>query len=188
MLTTNLTPFTSEQTPLKFPYRILIVFVTIVFLFIAFLCFHHQKQEASKTLKVSTLVQQTSRHQKINIKIKPNKAFTKPLQPKSTIKLAPDTIIINEAQTAKLRQLLSTDSGVHYPTLPLPHSLHTAKQQIVSTPTIIAQRCIYNNQNYVPGDIVKVDQGWMRCTPTILFTPENPTKQQTGNPTWTKVQ
>jgi hypothetical protein len=56
----------------------------------------------------------------------------------------------------------------------------------------VAQRCIYKAQSYVVGDIVKTDEGWVRCTPTIVFV-ESEEKgkgviRQAGSPAWTVVQ
>jgi hypothetical protein len=50
------------------------------------------------------------------------------------------------------------------------------------------QSCFYKDEMYLPGDIVKTKDGWIRCTPTLSFSLNVPTKQQSGNPTWTRVQ
>jgi hypothetical protein len=49
------------------------------------------------------------------------------------------------------------------------------------------QRCNYNNQLYVVGDIVKSPQGWVRCTPTLVFPSDN-TDKHFGNPSWISIQ
>lgn len=179
-------PFTSEQAPLKFSYIALLIFVIVIF--IAFFSFHHPKQVIKKPLIDNASAQQITSQIKNNSKISLPINNAKLLQQKPAINLAPDATIINAAQTAKLRQLLSSGSNANYPILPLPHSLSAPQQQISTSVSITVQRCTYNNQSYVAGDIVKVDQDWMRCTPTILFTPDDPGKPQIGNPTWTKVQ
>lgn len=50
------------------------------------------------------------------------------------------------------------------------------------------ERCSYNGQNYSAGDIVKTEEGWIRCTPSIIFSAANPLEAQASNPVWTKVQ
>ena len=57
-----------------------------------------------------------------------------------------------------------------------------------NTNNIVSQRCYYNGQSYVAGDIVKTDQGWIRCTPTLVFSAEKPTVREYGSPAWTAVQ
>lgn len=49
-------------------------------------------------------------------------------------------------------------------------------------------RCIYNKQTYALGDIVKTDKGWIRCTPTLSFSPDKPTLPQSDRPAWTTIQ
>ncbi len=51
-----------------------------------------------------------------------------------------------------------------------------------------ADRCFYKNQSYTPGDILKTDGGWIRCTPTVAFSVEKPETKIAGNPAWTIVQ
>lgn len=51
-----------------------------------------------------------------------------------------------------------------------------------------AGRCVYNNQTYALGDIVRTEQGWLRCTPTLSFNPDKPTLPQPDRPAWTRVQ
>ena len=50
------------------------------------------------------------------------------------------------------------------------------------------QRCLYNGQSYIPGDILKTEQGWIRCTPTIIFSSDNTGVRQAGSPAWVSVQ
>lgn len=53
---------------------------------------------------------------------------------------------------------------------------------------ISGQRCVYNSQLYIPGDIVKTNIGWIRCTPTILLSGDKQQSIQYGSPAWTAVQ
>ena len=59
---------------------------------------------------------------------------------------------------------------------------------LTSTNNSSSQRCLYNNQEYVLGDMVKSDAGWIRCTSSIFFTSDNPTTSQPGQSIWIKVQ
>jgi hypothetical protein len=58
----------------------------------------------------------------------------------------------------------------------------------------VAQRCTYKGQSYVVGDIVKTDQEWVKCTPSIVFVDSEDkdkgkvTTKQVGSPVWTLVQ
>lgn len=58
----------------------------------------------------------------------------------------------------------------------------------VAVPNIKEQRCVYNSQSYVVGDIVKTEQGWVRCTPTLIFASDKPNIPQYGSAAWTAVQ
>ncbi len=49
------------------------------------------------------------------------------------------------------------------------------------------QRCNYNNQLYVVGDIVKSPQGWVRCTPTLTFS-SGSVDPHWDRPAWISVQ
>ncbi len=51
-----------------------------------------------------------------------------------------------------------------------------------------AGRCMYNNHTYALGDIVKTEQGWLRCTSTLSFNPDTSTLPQPDRPAWTRVQ
>jgi hypothetical protein len=51
-----------------------------------------------------------------------------------------------------------------------------------------AERCLYNNQNYVLGDMINTAQGWLRCTPTVTFSSDQPITYQQGPSAWMKVQ
>jgi hypothetical protein len=53
---------------------------------------------------------------------------------------------------------------------------------------VLPQRCMYNNQPYVVGDMVNSEQGWIHCTPTLYFTADQPTFAQQGQSVWIKVQ
>ncbi len=66
-------------------------------------------------------------------------------------------------------------------------SLHVATQSAQTNDTT-SQRCMYNSQPYVLGDMVKTDSGWIRCTSTVFFADNNPTTAQPGEAVWTKVQ
>lgn len=84
--------------------------------------------------------------------------------------------------------------------LPLPQHFHKNTTLPSPPPSIVnsdgdntkdfhsAQSCFYNGQSYLPGDIVKTDNGWIRCSPTFSFSQKDPTKSQSANPTWTTVQ
>jgi hypothetical protein len=50
------------------------------------------------------------------------------------------------------------------------------------------QRCMYNNQPYVLGDMVNTEQCWIRCTSTLYFAADQPTSAQQGQSVWIKVQ
>ncbi len=56
------------------------------------------------------------------------------------------------------------------------------------TQPVNTDRCFYKNQTYTPGDILKTEQGWIRCTPTIVFSSEKPELRTQGAPAWTVVQ
>lgn len=51
-----------------------------------------------------------------------------------------------------------------------------------------ASRCNYNGQDYIAGDIVKNDNGWMRCVPLLIFTSDKPTTPQQSGVAWVTVQ
>lgn len=48
------------------------------------------------------------------------------------------------------------------------------------------QRCSYKEQIYVPGDIVKTDQGWIRCVPIFNFSQDG--AKQLSSAAWTSAQ
>ena len=50
------------------------------------------------------------------------------------------------------------------------------------------QRCSYSGQLYVTGDMVKTQQGWVRCMPTLVFSSEKNERQEYGMAAWIKVQ
>ncbi len=43
-------------------------------------------------------------------------------------------------------------------------------------------------QTYALGNIVKTEQGWLRCTSTLSFNPNKPTLPQPDHPAWIRVQ
>jgi hypothetical protein len=67
----------------------------------------------------------------------------------------------------------------------LPIAVHS--HSLTSNDSIL-QPCMYNNQPYVPGDMIKTDSGWIRCTPTVSFVENNSTTAQKGEAVWAKVQ
>lgn len=109
-------------------------------------------------------------------------------------KAAVDDLVKKAANQKYLQDVFSNDTKLPVPKHPIPLQPLTTKAPVVapvSTGTangLNAQRCSYNGQMYVLGDIVKTDKGWIRCTPTFIFSPDNPTSQQYGNPAWTAVQ
>jgi hypothetical protein len=92
-----------------------------------------------------------------------------------------DKLIQQAADAKYLRDVLGDKNSPH---LPLPHHampLQTADSLLRATvvapanvPAVATksqaalQRCTYQQQTYVPGDIVKTPQGWLRCTPVIV--------------------
>lgn len=105
-----------------------------------------------------------------------------------------DKLIQQAADAKYLRDVLGDK---HSPHLPLPHHavpLQPADQLLrastvapvgaANTKSSTAlQRCAYQQQTYVPGDIVKTPQGWLRCTPVIV-----PPGSATAAPVWTAVK
>lgn len=75
-------------------------------------------------------------------------------------------------------------------TLPITNtatSTFTSSAVLAVAPTR-ASRCNYNGQDYVAGDIVKNDNGWMRCVPLLIFTSDKPTTPQQSGVGWVTVQ
>ena len=56
-------------------------------------------------------------------------------------------------------------------------------QQTSSAPNNAQQQCTYNNQTYSIGEIVQVDKGWVRCTPSIVINSDG--SSQYGDAVWT---
>lgn len=57
------------------------------------------------------------------------------------------------------------------------------QQQKSSAPNNAQQQCSYNNQTYSIGEIVQVDKGWVRCTPSIVINSDG--SSQYGDAVWT---
>jgi hypothetical protein len=79
------------------------------------------------------------------------------------------------------------DSGLLYSsTLPIVNK--TSEISVKKSHSL--QSCFYKGEMYLPGDIVKTNEGWIRCTPVLSFLQNDPEKQKSGNlnPVWTKVQ
>jgi|SRR6185312_12638995 len=98
-------------------------------------------------------------------------------------------LVIDDKQVAKLRTLMQLPTTKKASLQDTPSVMpNTALLPAPASAAPPAQRCTYSGQSYLPGDIVKTDQGWLRCTPTLLFLPENPRLPQSGSPAWTTVQ
>jgi hypothetical protein len=79
------------------------------------------------------------------------------------------------------------DSGLLYsPALPIVNK--TPEIPVIKSHSL--QSCFYKGEMYLPGDIVKTNAGWIRCTPILSLSQNDPEKQKSGNPNpvWTKVQ
>lgn len=83
----------------------------------------------------------------------------------------------------------STTNNLHelLPPPPPVNNIHSVTPQLYTNVNPSSERCIYNNQPYVTGDIVKTDQGWIRCTSTIYFSEDSPATAQNGGAVWTAV-
>lgn len=107
-----------------------------------------------------------------------------------------DKLIQQAADAKYLRDVLGDK---HSPHLPLPQHampLQTANSLLRASAVVPAnvpgttntksspalQRCTYQQQTYVPGDIVKTPQGWLRCTPVVALNGNAPA------PVWTDVK
>jgi hypothetical protein len=124
-----------------------------------------------------------SQNHSIVIQPSTNKKIISPRENQSaTVNSDPD--VINQNQVAILKTLLLPSPKTHIHQASALLSSSNITNTVTSSP---AQSCIYNAQPYLPGDIVKTDQGWLRCTPTLFFSADNGNKLQTGNPEWTKV-
>lgn len=124
---------------------------------------------------------------------------SKVIHTKILSKAAVDDLINRAANAKYIEDVLNTQ-----PTLPLssPPRLKPYKKMSYSAePPVMpqittkkenaiinAQRCTYNGQSYVPGDIVKTDQGWLRCSSTVIFSSSRTTTSESGKPAWTAVQ
>lgn len=89
--------------------------------------------------------------------------------------------VLKPDEIKKLSALMTSDGKDTYKILPLPAP--TEKKVIKPSNS----RCNYNGQDYLPGDIVKTDQGWVRCTPTLIFNSER-AENRPGSPAWIAVQ
>ncbi len=159
----------------------------ILIVFVVLFCIFSSSQEktlskGAKNPKSSTTVIGVAKLRAVG----PSKKTSKEIQP-------PNPEIINTLEIAKLRTLLlPAPHGKQAPALLPPPPLSSAVPTTLLPSSILnsvnpSQGCTYNHQIYLPGDILKTEQGWIRCTPTLFFMPDSLTRQ-TGNPTWTAVQ
>ena len=89
--------------------------------------------------------------------------------------------VLKADEIKKLSALLTSNKKPADKILPSPAPIQTSAVEPSNS------RCNYNHQDYLPGDIVKTDQGWVRCTPTLIFNPE-PAENKLGSPAWIAVQ
>lgn len=51
-----------------------------------------------------------------------------------------------------------------------------------------SKRCSYQGQSYVAGDIVKIPQGWIKCSPIYLFNPRENKLEENKDLAWVVIQ
>lgn len=106
-------------------------------------------------------------------------------------KQAIDDLVNKAAQQKYLQDVLGGEEKLPVPkstAVPVPLQALNTHEISKGQNTIQSQRCFYNGQSFVAGDIVKTDQGWIRCAPTFIFSEDKPTVSNRGVPAWTAVQ
>ena len=108
-----------------------------------------------------------------------------------------DDLVEKAANQKYIQKVFNAPDGIKK--LPIPKVSETFKlvpdsMRDNNSKEVVAQRCAYKGQTYVVGDIMKTDGGWIRCTPTIVFTEAEDkgkgiiTIRQPGSPVWTAIQ
>jgi len=106
---------------------------------------------------------------------------SKPANSRGETEKVPNPNVLRADEIKKLSALMTSNGKHPYKMLPLPAPTETK----VAKPS--NGRCNYNGQDYLAGDIVKTSQGWIRCTPIIIFNTER-SENMPGSSAWTAVQ